>query len=258
MKTIKDYEDFIKDNYGIPYISYDNLDITVAEDITYALINIFNKYPRLSDSICAFGTVNDIINKYNLSKNSIKSKKLKWEDYGEDLEDIFLVTVNVSSEKYHKEKEELFLPCLFLGIGYGLDVMLDNIGTLNSIARSDVMDNLLPRDCNTFKSYIYHEIGHALDYILELRNDDKLYDIISEKTNDFDNEVIREKVSGYYETEPYYDEIIADCFSAYMMNPYANDLISSVGIYIDNKYNKFENSRIFDVNRRYKTKQRKR
>ena len=43
-----------------------------------------------------------------------------------------------------------------------------------------------------------------------------------------------------------------------MMNPYANDLISSVGIYIDSKYKKFENSRIFDVNRRYKTKQRKR
>lgn len=256
--TIEDYERFIKDKYGIPYVSYENLDISVAKDITEALINVFNKYPRLADSICAFGTIKDINDKYNLTKNSIKSKKIKWEDYDEDIEDILLATVNVSSKKSHKEKKNIFLPCLFIGIGYGEEVMLENIGTLNNIAYGDSIDNMLPRDCTTFKAYIYHEIGHVLDYVLELRNDQDLYDIVKDKTNNFDKDIISEKVSGYYEKEPYYDEIIADSFSAYMINPYSNDLISSIGIYIDNKYNRFENSRIFRVNDRYRIKNRKR
>lgn len=138
----------------------------------------------------------------------------------------------------------------FTAIAYGEKLMGKDINELNSQAQSNAEIEFHPKHCILFKCSVYHEIAHLLDFILNLSRDPKLYELIKEKSDNFSN--IDTKISEYALNGKYSD-IIAEAFAEYMVCPESNDLISSIGTYINKKYKLFEDSKLFKINQKFFT-----
>lgn len=243
----KYYEEYVKENFGIPYVNFSGLDITVIRDIVEALEIVIKKFPALKNSICSIGSNEEINNQYNIVINSNKWKKIKWDDFivdeGEKMSAISIGThIPLFKDGY------IFEIHSFIGLAFGEILIGSNIEQLNLEAKQNSDVGFHPKHCSTFKSVIYHEIGHVLDSILSLSNDKKLYTLISEKSDGF--KTIHSKIS-VYALQAKLGEIIAEAFAEYMICPNANDLINCIGDYISKKYKDFEESRIFMINKRF-------
>lgn len=79
----------------------------------------------------------------------------------------------------------------------------------------------------THASIVTHEIGHALDMILNLKEDEEIRELY--KNND-----VRNEVSKYAST--HIKEFIAEAFSEYIHSPTPRPLAEKVGKIIDKKY----------------------
>lgn len=241
------YEEYVKKDIGIPYVNFSELDITVIKDIVEALEVVIQKFPALKNSICSIGNNEDINNQYNMVINSNKFKKIKWDDFvisnGEKMS-----TVSVGTHIPLFKNGSIFEIKSFIALAYGNLLIEKNIEELNLEAKYNSDTGYHPKHCNTFKSVIYHEIGHVLDFILNLSKDKKLYALIKEKSDGF--QTIHTKIS-LYALQPKLEDIIAEAFAEYMVCSNANDLINSIGDYILRKYKDFEQSKIFMINNKF-------
>ena len=84
-------------------------------------------------------------------------------------------------------------------------------------------DRWHPQGCDTIKSIFDHEIGHQLDYALNLRNNKhmiNLYNSISK----FNKSVGLSMYSNYS-----IKEFIAEGWTEYINNPYPRDIAMKIG-----------------------------
>lgn len=87
-------------------------------------------------------------------------------------------------------------------------------------------------------SIITHEIGHTIDFVLNLRNDDEIYKLY--KSGD-----PAETVSRYARTN--IKEFIAESFAEYMHSPEPREMAKKVGAIIDKRYQEYAEKRSRDI-----------
>lgn len=244
--NIQDYEQFVRENLNIPNVSFAGLDISTIKDIVEALTIVIERYPALRNSICAIGSNEDINNQFNLIENSNKRKEIKWEDFSVE-DGSPMSSVSIGTHIPIIRSGNIFTLQDYIALAYGKKTMYKGIDELNSSSEYNAQFGYHPKHCTTFKGYIFHEIGHILDFILDFYHDKKLFELIEQKSNNFTS--IGEKISEYATFG--YREIIAEAFAEYMICPDSNELVHSIGEYIDKKYKKFENSKIFNINQKF-------
>lgn len=241
------YESYVKNNLGIPNVNFSKLDIDIVKDIVEALTIVINRYPILKNVICSIGDNNDINNQYNMIINSNKLKKTHWEDLVAENGSV-LSTIQVGTHIPVIKNGKLLEIQKFIALAYSKDLINSSIQELNLNAKYSAQYGYHPKNCTSFKSYIYHEIGHVLDTILNLHRDKDLYDICKKHSNNFKE--IRSKIS-LYACAPDLRKIIAEAFSEYIIAPNSNDLINAVGNYIDKKYDIVKDSKILMINKNF-------
>ena len=235
-------ENYLKVRYGIPYVNFDDLDYYKAKLIVFSFIRVLNRYPALSKTICAIGNVKTICNQFNLSSHSNKDEDTHFfEVYKEEnFSDVFSTVCSgyewLCFKKYY-----------YIAISYGKFILDNDINSLQNNFKAWSTHNFSPKHCNNIQSMIYHEMGHVLTFILNLRDDKKLKAIIDKYT--IYKEYIPLMLSTYATTDE--EELIADAFAEYMMCSKSNRLVNAIGTYIDNKYKKFEKSSAFRINNKY-------
>ena len=255
MENKEYYEEYIINNYGIPYVSFNNLKIDVIKDIVEALELVFNRYPRLADSICSLGNCEDINNQYNLFINSNKHKKIVWGEYLEDEHEIMnTVCYNPGLLPFFGKvkiiKGKMFIPNKFIAIAYGNKMLNTSKKELDDMTIKSSSNGFHPPHFNTFKSFVYHELGHVLTFVLELNNDFEFFNNIRKLSNNFKN--IDSMISKYANYGEDIYELIAEAFSEYLVSPNTNSLINYIGKQIDKKYETYHNTCIFNVNNKFK------
>lgn len=245
--SIEELEQYAKVNLNIPNVNFSGLEISTIKDIIESLSIVMQRYPALKSSICSIGNIDDINNQYNLVINSNKKKKIEWDDFVTNIGE----TMSAISVGAHipiiKNGDVLELQS-FTAIAFGEKIMGEDISELNDIAKFNAKAGFHPKHCTTFKSSIYHEMGHILDSILNLSRDRKLIGLILEKSNRCRN--INASISEYA-LQGGLKDIIAEAFSEYMVCPESNDLIAAIGAYIDEKYKKYEDSKVFEINQKF-------
>ena len=245
--SIEDLEQFTKETINIPNVNFSGLEVPVVEDILEALTTIMQKYPALKNTICSFGPNEDINNQYNLIANSNKKREVKWQDFvvnhGETLTSVCIgKRIPIIKKGYAVRLQS------FIAIAYNDILMGKDIAELNLKAKVNADFGFHPKHCTKFQCNIYHEVGHILDFILNLKHDEKLFRIIEEHGSDYFNIV---KNISEYAVEGGIGDIIAEAFAEYIVCPDSNNLINSIGSYIDYKYKLFEDSKVFKINNKF-------
>ena len=247
--TIKRLEDFVKNNLNIPNVNFSGLKLEAVEEIVEALTLVIKKYPALSNSICSIGPSEDINNQFNLVSNSKIGKKIEWEDFVVDtcvMSAVCLGGIPILKKNNIIDKKR------FIGIAYSNLIVNKDVKRINFEAIIGSMMGIYHQHCKSIKNFVYHEIGHVLDFILDFSGDKNLEKIVRNiNGSNFNN--LGKKVSSYATNS--IADLIAESFAEYFVCPDSNELIKAIGEYIDQKYKIFENSTIFMINQKFSKKQ---
>ena len=237
--ALKNIEDYIIEDLGIPNVNLEGLDISVAYEIADALTYAFIAFPALTFSICSIGNDKYIEEQANMVLNANILKRPKYEKIENQGQIMTTCTMEGAIFKGHK---------MFIGLALHEDLYDIKIEKLNRLALESAENGYHPKSCTNFRSCIYHEIGHILSRILNLKNDIILKMLIYTQINNLAD--IDKKVSKYARTS--FEELIAEIIACYLTNSNENRLINTVGKYIEEKYKKYEYSRKFQINNAYK------
>lgn len=192
--------------YGINNVYFEGMNEDMIKEIISGLDLVYSKYPLVFEKINAIGR-----------EEYIRVQILN--DYGP----------RAVKEYKKKTNENNPMSCLSINKSNGLEGVYisirDNI--FDRKPKNDESKSI--RDLFTIKSMIIHELGHALDYLLDLRNDP----ILKEELIKID-----------YNTEEIYktgeiNEAIAVLFQ-YYMNGYSNILSDALVRRIDEKYSEYK------------------
>lgn len=240
-------EQYVKEKLGIPYVYFSGLDTLVAKEIVYALEIVIKRYPKLRHTICSIGDNYEINNQFKLVENYRKSQKNNKEDFVFENESV-LSSVSIGTHVPIIKAGSVIQMKSFIALAYGDCLKSRSLDELNFEAQSNAIVGFHPKDCTDFKSKIFHEMGHILDFVLDITKDNKFYDLIEEKSNGFKN--IASDIS-LYAMQANLSDILAETFAEYMINPSYNELISQIGKFVDEKYEKCLDSKaLFLVNQR--------
>ena len=248
MSELEELEKRAQELLNTPNISFTGLEVSVAHEMFEAISYMLERYPALKFSICAIGDYETVNNQFNMVKNSNPKKDVVWTE--ETIHQGHLTTVSLGSSLPAFKKWQFVELMKFIAISYGNIIVGKNLDYLDERVKQAQKQGNRPEHCSNFKSIIYHEFGHVLSFILNLDKDRGLYELIKEKSDNFGE--IRTMISFFYPTHNVFDEIIAEAFAEYIMCSNPNELVSSIGNYIDEKYRRFEKTGIFNINEKYR------
>ncbi len=229
IKVHKHYEDYAKKYLNIPNVNFEGLDPLVINEMLEALIYAYKKYPELRNVFCSIGNFEDLKAHFSLAENYYEEMVTESES------DMFIIW-SLLNRKTHNN---------FIGLSYSKNLVGKTLKEVDEVTCNDAKRGLHPQSCTTFKSSVYHEIGHIFDFILRLRKDPNFLKIIHEK---YPYESMYTEFSRYSIT---LEEFIAEVFAEYMMNPNSDEFVNKVGKYIDRKYEILKGMGIFNINEIY-------
>lgn len=251
MSELEELEKKSQELLNTPNISFAGLEVSVAHEIVEAISYILEKYPALRFSICAIGDNETVNNQFNMVKNSNPKKDIAWND--KITHDGILTTVSLVSSLPAFKKWQVVELMKFIAISYGNIIVGKNLDYLDERVEQAQKQGNRPEHCSNFRSMIYHEFGHVLALILNLDKDRGLYELIKEKSGDFrEISTMIPFLYSAYSVRNTFDETIAEAFAEYIMCSNPNELVSSIGNYIDEKYRRFEKTGIFNINEKYR------
>lgn len=99
--------------------------------------------------------------------------------------------------------------------------------TMSKSLKGDVASKFHPVGCDTVKAVFDHEMGHQLDYVLDLRNNRKIIDLYRSLSKD---DIIN-GLSKYATVN--IKEFIAEGYSEYLNNPNPRDISKQIGEIIE-------------------------
>ncbi|MBQ8725814.1 MAG: hypothetical protein IJY84_01775 [Clostridia bacterium] len=212
------------------------VDLWLAKIALSAVYRTLKKFPAIRSRLNYFGTLNGFIEK----------------------KDTTFMAVNPTASKMHLEyfrqgTLEIARNCLNsfrangIGLAFAVGVppfyMNGIIINGKSLHKQEIMQNLeigervghSPKGCNSVKSVIDHEIGHLLDYALDLSNNRGLQKYI----NGFSVDEMGKNLSLYSTTGGVISvpEVIAEAYSEYSNNPSPRPIAKAIGEFITARYN---------------------
>lgn len=233
----KQAENYAKNELGVKICNYNGIDLDVANELNAVVQKGIILCPKIKENLNFIGSLNELNNLYekdlidfyfqqfhssvpqlgndrclNMAKAFAERLKIKFDNK----------VYAISYKKINMADERVKIYNKYAGVsinevwGKDKNIILANV-------KKDVEDRWHPQGCDTIKSIFDHEIGHQLDYALNLRNNKhmiNLYNSISKFNKSvglsiYSNESIQ--------------EFIAEGWTEYTNNPYPRDIAKEIG-----------------------------
>ncbi len=211
------------------------VDPWLAKSALSTVYRTLKKYPALRENIHYFGTLNGFI----------KSKEVLFKR-------LYPSASQAIANMVRQPSDELAKNCMTMFRGNGLAVaffvgagpwkLSGIIINGKSMRQDDILQNLeygeraghAPKGCNSIKSVIEHEIGHLLDYKLDIKNSYEFRKMMST----YNASYIYNNLSHYVVNNNTVNEheVIAEAYSEYCNNPVPREIAFKVGRIIEQKY----------------------
>ena len=266
---IKEAENYAK-KLGIRNVSYNNVDLGVANAWNKFLEENFKKFPVTKNYINFIGDVytrnsmvEKILTKKHINKLLESNKNISYKELQEKAKSNVAKDMETYFKINPKEKASTWIPkgaiyksvsgIYINGIGCGSIENINNTNLRNS------NNKFYPIGCITIKSTFDHEFGHLLDTILDIRNDERIHDLFAPYiknpallTDDLSEYAWNNARTNYildlYNTNNYkslsdipnftnlYLEFIAEGWAEYCNNPNPRKIAKSIGDIIEQTY----------------------
>lgn len=215
-------------------ISLGKVDLWIAKHALSTVYRTLKKFPALRRSMNYFGTLNGLM--------SIKDELIDNLNIINEGKIIFLEEIN----KLFNNCKELFkngnglAVAFFLSLGdYKIKGIIINGKSfkekdLLNVLKINEQTGFSPKNCNTVKSVIEHELGHMLDDLLGIRTSYEFKKLCKKYTPaDISN-----NLSSYSALNNKIDEmeVIAEGWTEYCNNPSPREISSTIGNLIEKKY----------------------
>ena len=221
-QNISEANDFALNNLGLSFADFAGADIRTANEWNETLAESFNDMPKLVSQIEATGTGSaryrqevDILTKefqtrgYNLSDATKYAKRFAYKTPAN------AYAFSISGSK---------VDGIFISDKYGYDNFLKSI-------QADVTSGFHPIGTDTIKAVCDHEIGHQIDLMLNVRNDQELNSLYSSlSSNQIETGLSRYALKNK-------KEFIAESWSEFINNPNPRPIAQKVGEIIQKLYN---------------------
>lgn len=246
-KTIKQANEYAKDTLGIPNVSYKGVDVITANEWNKGLRDTFDKFPKLKEK---FGFVGESHERNKGLKahilEQVMDNTIKANPHAalSDIKTSVNRYVNKVMRKMAVKKNSMassWTPTQkiykdFAGIVVNRDIGKDATSFVASLKRQ-VESKYHPVGADSIKSVLDHEIGHQLDDLLGIGNQEhikKLFD--SRTTEELTNDI--SKYAWDNDNNKRYSEMIAEAWSEYQNNPEPREIAKVVGETIEQTYKK--------------------
>lgn len=233
----KQAENYAKNELGVKICNYNGIDLDVANELNAVVQKGIILCPKIKENINFIGSLNELNNLYekdlidfyfqqfhssvsqlgndrclNMAKAFAERLKIKFDNK----------VYAISYKKINMADERVKIYNKYAGVsinevwGKDKNIILANV-------KKDVKDRWHPQGCDTIKSIFDHEIGHQLDYALNLRNNKHIINLYNGISN-FNKSV----GLSIYSNESI-QEFIAEGWTEYTNNPYPRDIAKTIG-----------------------------
>ncbi len=236
LHTISEVEEYIKDVLGIPYVNLKGFHLDICIEIVSVLKEIFFKYPLLKNTICCIGQREDVNQQVNLILASDIEDNWEIEDWQEMKKECNFMSCVCTKDDYH---------ITYIGLTFLERAKMLNLADQNCKLMWECIRSIHPEHCHTFRSAIWHEVGHIFDYILSISTRSDFLEELSKIH-------VSWKISKYASISP--RETFAEAFAEYHSTDSPNMAVSSLVEIALQEYKKRERkkSQIFELSKKYK------
>lgn len=250
-KGIKEAEKFARKTLGFKNVSYQGVDLKVANEWNKGLADNLSRFPELKKQMNFTGESHQRLKmlKSELVEDYYKEIRVYPENKGFSDEALRNFAVKKINEKFRRNKIAVsrqsyassWSPTGKIYEDYSGVSINNNYGRSYSqmlkLIERDVSNGFHPVGTGTIRSILDHELGHQLDELLGIRKNKRVQEIFDSMTN----EEITKNVSRYSwdnKNTDRYSEFIAECWSEFTNNPNVRAVAKEVGEIIENEYNK--------------------
>ena len=177
---------------GFSHVFYKNMSLKVAQTLNDAVKDIFDRYPKLKNQIKSIGEYTTL---YKDTETRVLEEKIKYHrklNPNKTDEEIRKIARTEMVKELSDNKKKF-------GLSFEIYADINDLRGMyfNSERYKEASgEYFYPRGCNNMKGAIYHEIGHNMDYMLKLSEDEKIrkmYDDWVKKITDNLNEIKENK-----------------------------------------------------------------
>jgi len=229
LETTLELEQAIRYFFQIPYVNLKGIDFNICQALFTSFQEIFAKYPLLQGSLCSIGPKEDIERHLNLLYS-----------YSEDQ-----ITLDVSRDVllgciYSGNEEK----CLYTALILGNPLHDVPLKTINEHIAYETLNHFHPEHVTTLRECLWHEIGHLIDFILNISSKQTFLDLL---------ETIPIAEISRYATRNE-QEALAEAFAEYHATKKPTKAVYQIASYVLKEYQKEEarNSKIFAISKAYK------
>lgn len=245
--TIKEAEDYARNNLGIKNVSYKGVDVTTANAWNEGLQDSFERFPELKN---CFGYVGEARARNKMVKPAMKQTLL--DSYMKNNPGISAGTLEPYVNKSLRSKmrqlsvsKDTFAQSWsptndmlkqFRGVSVNGDWGKDSVRFIEAL-KTNVKDKFHPVGCDSIKSILDHEIGHQLDDLLDIKSIDTIQELFDSRTRgQISNDL---SVYTWNNGNPNkYSEMIAEGWTEYCNNPKPREMAKVIGKTIETEYKK--------------------
>lgn len=231
--TIQEANDYAVNVLGLSDAEYKGLDIKLANEWNKGLTAAFDEFPELKNGFDLTGTTQaryrkqyDFYLQRALKQNSDLYDRLGLNDAKRlkaAQDSARRYALRTPSNSYAYAADDGKWRGVFVTDKYTYDAMI-------KLIERDVASGFHPVGCTTPKYILDHEIGHKLDDMLKLVNNDQLNSLISDTFKRF---AVESELSKYAKNRA---EFIAEAWSEYKNNPNPRPIAKKVGQIIEKAY----------------------
>lgn len=177
---------------GFSHVFYKNMSLKVAQTLNDVVKDIFDRYPKLKNQIKSIGEYTTL---YKDTETRVLEEKIKYHrklNPNKTDEEIRKIARTEMVKELSDNKKKF-------GLSFEIYADINDLRGIyfNSERYKEASgEYFYPRGCNNMKGAIYHEIGHNMDYMLKLSEDEKIrkmYDDWVKKITDNLNEIKENK-----------------------------------------------------------------
>jgi len=226
-KTIKEAEQWVRDNSKVKYVDFKGIDVRTANAMNESFARHMELHPELADKIKYFGTTQGQTNlAYKLDfENSVNRfmsvgyDRAQAEQFAKAVVSKSRVPSNEIAGYWARADDAC-------GIGINKNVGKSFDAVQKQLER-EVADGFKPVGCDSLKATFDHEFGHALDDLYNIKSNPKFTQYISGLSGDEQAAAL----SQYGATKA--DEFIAEAWSEYLNNPTPRPAAKFIGELIE-------------------------
>jgi len=246
-KNLKEANEYAMNELGIPNVSYKGLDVATANEWNKGLTESFRDFPKLKEH---FGFVGEAHERNKMVKKALTEAVMEKTIEANPDADLKRITaavkryvnkttkpLNVSEYTMAQSWSptgEVFKD--YAGISVNNKLGKDAATFVDSL-KKQVESKFHPVGTDSIKSVFDHEVGHQLDDLLSISDNETIQKLFDARTQ----EAITNDLSIYAwnnNNNDRYSEMIAEGWSEYRNNPEPREMAKTIGEIIEQEYNK--------------------